>query len=1120
MATSTDEILSGLQQEQLKRHRRVVTSSVAGAGAMATMLAALLWDVAPRRDVWAWLACLGLALGVRIAVRLAHRPAVERPGEVSTWLTRYRLSFVFHGLTWALAGILFLPEADTGHFELVTLALAGIVTGSVIITAFDVIAALLFALPALAPLLIHLLLRGDNVSHGLAFALVIFMLSAFLGAVRAQRTVRETIELRLAQAEQTMEALRSAALADAARRELADKHRILDGLLQTTRQGFWFTDSLGKTTDVNPAMCELLGRPREDIVGRALADFFEPSELDPVAAELDAQCGGRPCSFEIGIQRLDGTRLHCISHSTPIHDSRGEFIGSIGLWTDITLRRQAEIELRTYELLANSITDPVSVVGEDAVYRMVNDAWCRLLGMARQDAIGRSSSELMPTVINKDRLRAFRECIEHQQPRATRGSLELPGLSGKTFETTYYPYSDEATGVRCVVVVSRDVTEEERAQAVVAASEAEQRALLEAFPGYITRIDSNSVCTYANRRVAERLGTTPDRMIGRTVRELAGEEGEKSWVLLRARTLAGEQVTYERRHGDPAQGGLTDQVTLAAGINPATGERVVYAFGIDITDRKRAEQALRDASEQLGQKSRQLQVTLDSIAQGIVSVEPDGRVGVFNRRMLDLLGLPETLLANGATFAQVRRHQITQGDLDEDGSFVDAGGVRQHSRADDGVTRSPDAYVRRTRTGVLLEVRTRPMPGGGLVRTYSDVTQYVEAQQALVAARDEAQNANRAKSLFLSHMSHELRTPLNAILGFGQLISSDADHPLNEAHREYLREILNGGRHLLNLINQILDLGSVEAGKLSMDILAVPLSGLIDECVSLVRPLADTHGVNCLASLPPDSDGTVMADRTRLKQVLLNLLGNAIKYNRAGGTASVDWRPDGDHVLIGVHDTGPGVAPHDQERLFQPFERLSAAQSAVEGSGIGLALSRRLVEAMDGEIRVDSVPGEGSTFWVRLPMAHRPAPLDKALRHEQSPPPAAPATSERSRSVLYIDDDPVNVMLMQAMLERMPGVRPLTAVSPHEGLTLAIREQPSLVLMDIQMPEMDGFEVLRRLRAGDGTRHIPVVAVSANAMPETVKAGLAAGFLAYLTKPVELDLLRDTVEGVLRDSPA
>ncbi len=386
----------------------------------------------------------------------------------------------------------------------------------------------------------------------------------------------------------------------------------------------------------------------------------------------------------------------------------------------------------------------------------------------------------------------------------------------------------------------------------------------------------------------------------------------------------------------------------------------------------------------------------------------------------------------------------------------------------------------------------------------------------LTTARDDAERASHSKSDFLSRMSHELRTPLNAILGFGQLLELSARDPQQSAH---VRQILQGGKHLLALINEVLDLARVESGQMTVSLEQVALRDLLEECLTLVRPQAQARDIRML-EVACDCAWQVRADRTRLKQVILNLLSNAIKYNQPAGVVSVGCIVADDGISVRISDTGAGLTPEQQARLFVPFERLEASEHQVEGTGIGLALSKRLMTLMGGQIGVESQVGEGSTFWLRLPRAEDGvAPADAAGTVRQAGA-ALDGAGGVTRTVLCIEDNPNNLQLIESVVGMLPGVRLLSAMAPGLGLELARTHRPHLILLDINLPDMDGYAVMQCLREHPATRGIPVIAVSANAMPRDLERSRAAGFAAYVTKPIDVgQLLRKVDELALSVDP-
>ncbi|HTD45998.1 MAG TPA: ATP-binding protein [bacterium] len=390
-----------------------------------------------------------------------------------------------------------------------------------------------------------------------------------------------------------------------------------------------------------------------------------------------------------------------------------------------------------------------------------------------------------------------------------------------------------------------------------------------------------------------------------------------------------------------------------------------------------------------------------------------------------------------------------------------------------------------------------------------DVTERKRADEALRLAKHETDRANRAKSEFLSRMSHELRTPLNAILGFAQLMEMDSLRP---DQRESVGHILKGGRHLLDLINEVLDIARIEAGRLTVSVEAVSVKEVLQEALDLITPQAASGDVRLTGGAAGILDRFVLADRQRLKQVLLNLLSNAVKYNRKGGTVALSSKEiAAGRLQIKVSDTGAGIAPERLERLFTPFERLGAEQTGVEGVGLGLALSKGLVEAMGGTLGVESALDRGSAFWVEFPVVDSPVMrLDKT--GVPLPAQASPEIARPAQTVLYIEDNLPNLDLIRRLLVHRPEVKLFTATQGRQGLDLAREHHPHLVLLDLHLPDIPGDEILRRLRGDPETRQIPVVVISADATPGQIRRLLAAGAQAYLTKPLNVKKLLALLE--------
>ena len=398
-----------------------------------------------------------------------------------------------------------------------------------------------------------------------------------------------------------------------------------------------------------------------------------------------------------------------------------------------------------------------------------------------------------------------------------------------------------------------------------------------------------------------------------------------------------------------------------------------------------------------------------------------------------------------------------------------------------------------------------------LIGTDNSVRKQVELE--LNEAMAAAEKANLAKSDFLSSMSHELRTPLSAILGFAQLMESGSPLPTVSQKRS-IDQILKAGWYLLELINEILDLAQIESGKLSLSPEPISLAEIMDECQAMIEPQAKKRDIRMTF---PELKFRyfVKADRTRVKQVLINLLFNAVKYNKVGGAVVVDCTAStAERIRISVKDTGEGLTPDKLTQLFQPFNRLGKETGIEEGTGIGLMVSKRLVELMNGEIGVESTVGVGSVFWFELNLTTEPQSAVAAVE------PTAVGQAQvqndaQLRTLLYVEDNPANLMLVEDLIARRPDIRLLSAIDGNRGVEIARASRPDVILMDINLPGISGIQALKILRADPATAHIPVVALSANAIPRDIEKGLEAGFFRYLTKPIKVNEFMDALDVAL-----
>ncbi len=535
-------------------------------------------------------------------------------------------------------------------------------------------------------------------------------------------------------------------------------------------------------------------------------------------------------------------------------------------------------------------------------------------------------------------------------------------------------------------------------------------------------------------------------------------------------------------------------------------------IGTDNTARKQVEAEQRKLDQRLRDQQFYTRSLIESNIDALMTTDPYGIISDVNKQMELLTGCTRDELI-GAPF----KNYFTDPERAE-------AGIRRVLNENKVTNYELTARSRDGRETVVSYNATtfhdRDRTLQGVFAAARDVTERQlldralrETNIALESAKSAAEKANLAKSDFLSSMSHELRSPLNAILGFGQLMESGPPLP-SPIQKESIDQILQAGWYLLALINEILDLSLIESGRLSLSAEPISLSEVLEDCRAMIDPQAQKGGVH-MHFPAPGSPCYVKADRTRVKQVLINLLSNAIKYNSADGSVevSVDAGVAG-RVRLNFRDTGHGLSAEQLAQLFQPFNRLGQEAGAEEGTGIGLVVSKRLVELMGGAIGVHSTVGIGSVFWIEL-IAAEPPQLAARIGAAASSVLVPPAAGAGQRTMLYVEDNPANLMLIEKLIARRPDIRLLTATDGNRGIDIARAARPDVILMDINLPGISGVEAMRLLANDLATAHIPVIALSANAMPHDIARGLNAGFARYLTKPIKVDEFMATLDAML-----
>ena len=900
--------------------------------------------------------------------------------------------------------------------------------------------------------------------------------------------------------------------------------RLKDAAITHSLNAIAIGDLDGKLVYVNPAFLRLWGYEHEDqVLGRSAIEFWaQPEEAAQVVAALmsDGQWRG-----EMRARRHGGGEFVASLLGVLLRDAQDRPAHILGTFLDVTERYHAQQEveenvarLKEAQRIAHIGSWELDLVSNelhwsDEIFRIFE------IDPTRFDA---SYEAFLNAIHPDDREKvnqAYRDSLANHTPYEITHRLKMPDGRIKYvnercesfFDATGKPLQSKGTvqDVTKQVKVELELkaltaTLEERVEARTDELEAERNfinTVLDTAGALVMVLDTHGHIVRFNRACEEMTGFTSEELHDTPIWETLIPIEQQDEVQRVFQALKATAQPSQHENNWLTKDGRQRLIAWSNSVIKDEHGRTAYIIGtgIDITARKQAEQALAESEGNLrqAQEIAHMGHWRANLQTGELQWS-DEIFNIFGRNKADFAPTVDNF------FACVHPDDIPAIEESERQAFVPGG---KHS-IDHRIV-LPDGDIRWVHEEAVVDFDAEGQPLY-LTGTVHDITDRKQTELQLTAAKEEAERANHAKSDFLSRMSHELRTPLNAILGFAQVL--EMEQPSVE-QQECIQEIVLAGNHLLELINELLDMSRIETGRLVVMLETTALEDIVQQALILVEPLV---AQNQLSLINHCRNGfQVATDKTRLRQILVNLLSNAAKYNRRGGSITLDCQPVADDRLrLSVTDTGMGISEERMPDLFVPFERLGAEHSGIDGTGIGLALAKQLMELLGGYIGVDSVPGQGSTFWIEIPLGQAAEP-DIGVQ-------ALPASDRQTDPsvVLYVEDNAANLRVVEAVFRRYPQMKLLSAMNGEKGLELARQFHPDVILLDINLPGMNGFDVLRELKQRPDTRDIPLIALSADAMPFDVERGLEAGFRRYLTKPVKIDellqALREEV-GALRD---
>ncbi len=890
---------------------------------------------------------------------------------------------------------------------------------------------------------------------------------------------------------------------------LARSEQEVTAILDTVPALIWYKDRDSNIVRANLAAAQLAGVSPEEMAGRPHAEFFPIESVDRYRTyDLQVLESGEPLLNRRERVEEDGDVSYFRVDRVPYRDAGGEIVGLIIMAYDVTQQEKMQEALKANEERLRRSQEFANIGTWDWEIQTGDLFWSARIAPLFGYEVGKLDTtyeNFLNAVHPDDRelvSSAVAACVESGVEYNIEHRVVWPDGQVRWLSEKGDVVRDANGAPLHMLGVVQDIHDRKMAEAALLESEAtlseseeKFRSLYEMSPVGIALNNMDGSFIEANQSFLDIVGYTVTECGNLTYWELTPQEyAAQEAEQLESLKTTGRYGPYEKEyiHKD---GHRVDVLLNGTIIHDREGNQHIWSIVQDISERKLAEVELN-----------RFKSTLDVTDDCVFMFDPDAMYFIYaNQGAMEQVGYSKEELEQmhpydlKPDYDEAAFRELVSPLIENGGRSVTFDTIHQHKNGELIPVEIALQYI---------APQGEPARFVAIVRNISERKMM---QQKLVEAKEAAEQASRAKSEFLSSMSHELRTPMNAILGFSQLMEGDEN--LTAEQRESLRDIGDAGSHLLELINEVLDLAKIESGKMELSIDSVNVGDVMQAAQNLIAPMAEKREIKLTIADGCFDSCFVRADFTRTKQVLLNLLSNAVKYNLHGGSIQVDCQSvDNERLRISVSDTGKGIPEVKLKGLFEAFNRLEAEGSNIEGTGIGLVITRQLVGLMAGEMGVESVVGEGSRFWFELPLAQGLATEKKRAGAAGSGTDNALGTG---RSVLYIEDNPVNLKLVSKLIEKRTAIHLLSAAEPVAGIELALEHKPDLILLDINLPEMSGYEVLRHLREMAATRDIPVVALSANAMADDLKKGEEAGFNGYLTKPINVKEFFSVLEQML-----